>query len=98
MSKVVLINPFEVPPGQEDGALAFWDEVAQYIRRQPGFLSTRLHRSLDPDAHFFLVNVAEWETAEHFLAATSTPEFKRMVAPHMERFPHYPGLYEVARN
>lgn len=97
MSKVVLINPFEVPPGEEAGALAFWDEVAAYMRRQPGFLSTRLHRALEPGARFHLVNIAEWESAEHFAAATSAPEFQRLVAPYMERFPHYPALYQVVR-
>ena len=97
MSKVVLINPFEVPPGKGTEALAFWDEVADYMRQRPGFLSTRLHQSLDPGARFALVNVAQWESAEHFAAATNTPEFRRMVAPYMERFPHYPALYEVVR-
>ncbi|MCB2225854.1 MAG: antibiotic biosynthesis monooxygenase [Desulfarculaceae bacterium] len=98
MSKVILINPFEVPPGREEEALAFWDEVAAYMRRQPGFVSTRLHRALMPGARFGLVNVAEWESAGDFARATNAPDFQEMVAPYMESFPHYPALYEVVRS
>ena len=45
MSKVVLINPFEVPKGREEEALAFWDRVAAFMRRQPGYIATRLHKA-----------------------------------------------------
>jgi heme-degrading monooxygenase HmoA len=43
---VILINPFWVPKGKEDEALAFWDRVADYMGKQPGFISTRLHRGV----------------------------------------------------
>ena len=43
------------------------------MRQQPGYVSTRLHRSSDPDARFRFVNVAEWETAEAFGAALNHP-------------------------
>jgi heme oxygenase (mycobilin-producing) len=95
MSKVMLINPFEVPPGREDECLAFWRRVADYMRRQPGFISTRLHRAMAPGARFAFVNLAEWESAEHFGAAVGSPEFLALVEPYMEVFPHYPGLYQV---
>jgi heme-degrading monooxygenase HmoA len=44
----ILINPFEVPKGKEEEALAFWNRVADYMRKQPGFASTRLHRAVVP--------------------------------------------------
>lgn len=94
---VILINPFEVPKEKEDEALAFWERAAEYMRKQPGFLSTRLHRAVVPWARFHLINVAEWESVAHFEAAINSDEFKRLTQPYMEIFPHYPGLYEVVR-
>ena len=94
---VVLINPFEVPKGKEDEALAFWEKAAEYMRKQPGFISTKLHRSIAPDARFHLINIAEWESADHFMAVVQSKEFKALTGPYMDVFPHYPGLYEVVR-
>ena len=53
---VTLINPFEVPEGKEEEALAFCDRVAEYMRKQPGFISTRLHKAVVPWARFYLIN------------------------------------------
>jgi heme-degrading monooxygenase HmoA len=95
---VTLINPFEVPEGKEEEALAFWERVADYMRNQPGFISTRLHKALVPWARFHLINVAEWESAEHFQMAINSEKFKALTEPYMEVFPHFPGLYEVVRS
>lgn len=94
---VILINPFEVPEGKEEEALAFWERVANYMKGQPGFISTRLHRAIVPWARFYYINVAEWQSAEDFDAAINNQEFKDLTEPYMEVFPHYPGLYEVVR-
>jgi heme-degrading monooxygenase HmoA len=45
MNTVILINPFEVPAGEEEAALRFWKQAAEYMRRQPGFIATRLHKA-----------------------------------------------------
>ena len=97
MSKVILINPFEIPEGREDECLAFWERAAEYMRKQPGFISTRLHRAIVPHARFTLINMAEWESVEHFEKAMNNEEFKKLVAPYMEVCPHFPGLSEVIR-
>lgn len=97
MTQVVLINPFEVPPGQEEACLALWERAAEFMRRQPGFVSTRLHRALSPDARFAFINVAIWESAEAFHKAIASEEFQRITAGSMEAFPHHPALYEVIR-
>jgi heme-degrading monooxygenase HmoA len=97
MPQVILINPFEVPKGKEDECLAFWEKAAAYMKRQPGFISTRLHRAVSPEAKFHFINVAEWQSAAHFHAAVGSEEFKRLTEPYMAVFPHYPGLYEVIR-
>ncbi|GJD62622.1 antibiotic biosynthesis monooxygenase family protein [Methylobacterium frigidaeris] len=97
MSDVVLINPFEVGPGDEAAALAYWERAADHLRRQPGFVDTRLHRAIAPGVRFPMVNVATWRSTEAFLAATSDPAFRALVGPELGRFPHHPGLYEVIR-
>ena len=97
MSKVILINPFEVPEGREEECLAMWEKVAEHMRRQSGFMSMKLHQSVSTDARFRLINVVEWESAEHLRQATASEEFKKLSAGISEAFSSYPGLYEVIR-
>jgi heme oxygenase (mycobilin-producing) len=98
MPTVTLINPFEVPEGKEEAVLKMWEKAAEFMKKQPGFVSTRLHRALSPEARFHLINVAEWESAENFQAAINSAEFKKLTEGAMEDFPHYPALYEVIRS
>src|SRR5258708_22820672 len=93
MSTIVLINPFEVPQGQEEVFLKGWHTAAEHLRQAPGFLSTRLHESLDPQARFRFVNVAEWESPQHFQAAMRTEAFEQ-ISPKMP-FTASPALYRV---
>ena len=93
---VILINPFEVPAGTDDDEfLRGWERAADYMREQPGFLSSRLHRALAPDARFRFVNVAEWESPQHFQAAVGSEEFREIAS---SGSPGSPGLYEVVRS
>lgn len=71
---VILINPFEVPEGKESEALALWDMAAEFFRKQPGFISTRLHKAIVPWARFYLINVAEWESVQLYEAALNSEE------------------------
>ena len=93
MDGVILINPFEVPAGNDDEFVARWQDAAAYLRKRAGFISTRLHRSLDPNAEFRFVNVAVWQSPEHFRQAVSTAEFQEL-ARHMP-FAHHPSIYQV---
>ena len=93
---VVLINVFEVQPGTEEEAVRYWEAARDFLSRQPGYVSTRLHRALRPDARFQLVNVAEWASAEAFQAATVRMQRELAAAPPPGlRFT--PGLYRVVR-
>ena len=90
---VVLVKAFEVPTGQEERFLADWQHAADWMRQQPGFLSSRLHQSLGPSAEFRYVNVAEWESADHFGKAAASLEFQQRISG-MNVVAH-PGLYRV---
>jgi heme-degrading monooxygenase HmoA len=94
---VTLINAFEIDQGNREKAIEFWELAAEHMRRQPGFVSTRLHASVVPWARFQLINIAEWESVEHFEAVMNSEEFKSLTGPYMDKFPHFPGLYEVIR-
>ncbi len=98
MANIVLINAFEVPKGKEEEAIKFWEVCADIMRSAPGFISTKLHKSVVPDARFTLINMAEWESVEHFTAVAQSEEFLSTIEPYIKIFPHYPGLYEVIRN
>ena len=91
MPSVVLINPFEVPPGSEDEFLEAWSDAAGYMRRQSGFIRSRQAPSCGL-ARFPFVNVAGWASREDLQRAISQPEFAGIAA----RVPgSNPELYEV---
>lgn len=94
---VTLINPFEVPEGREAEALKDWDAAAEYLRKQPGYISTKLHEAIAPGGKFHFINVAQWESAEAFQAAVGSPEFQKLAQHAVENFPHHPALYRVVR-
>lgn len=88
---VVLINAFEVQDGQDEAFLAAWERTRAFLATQPGYLSTRLHRSLSPAADFRFVNVAVWQSPQAFQAATSQPGFTEAAIP----FPCHASLYQA---
>jgi heme-degrading monooxygenase HmoA len=93
---VILINPFEVPEGTDDEEfLRGWERAADYMRQQPGFLSSRLHRALRPDARFRFINIAEWSSPQEFQAAVSSEQFREIAGG---ANPGSPALYEVVRS
>ena len=93
---VILINPFEVPEATDDEEfLRGWQRAADYMREQPGFLGSRLHRALSPDARFRFINVAEWASPQDFQAAVSSDEFREIAG---RGSPGAPALYEVVRS
>jgi heme-degrading monooxygenase HmoA len=92
---VVLINAFAVPPEGEDAFLAAWEASRAFLATQPGYLATRLHRSLSPDADFRFVNIGRYASPQAFQAATGQPQFRQAAAAIQHRA--HPGLYEVVR-
>jgi heme oxygenase (mycobilin-producing) len=92
---VVLINAFEVPADGDERFLAGWGPTREFLRGEPGYLATRLHRSMDPRADFRFVNVARWAGAREFQAAIGQRGFREVSAAIPYRA--HPGLYEVVR-
>src|ERR1051326_8112392 len=59
MGPVVLINEFDVEPDEADQFIKAWAEHSAYFKKQPGFISTQLHRGIGGSSMF--VNYAVWE-------------------------------------
>ncbi|MGB1010014.1 MAG: antibiotic biosynthesis monooxygenase family protein, partial [Thiolinea sp.] len=45
-SSVTLINPFEVPADKFDATVSMWEQARDFLKQQPGYISTQLHQSL----------------------------------------------------
>jgi heme-degrading monooxygenase HmoA len=89
---VTLINPFEVPEGEDERFVAGWERARAALADQRGYLGTRLHRSVG-DSPFRFVNLARWSSPLMFARATRRPEFRE--AAGALRFPAHPALYSV---
>jgi len=63
-SPTVLINVFEVPANTESEFVAWWKKSSEVLKKEPGFIEAKLHRSLQSGARFQFINVAYWETEE----------------------------------
>ena len=72
-SPVVLVNVFTFDQADEHALLEAWEHDAQFMRQQPGFISTQLHRAIGESPTY--LNYAVWETTAAFRAAFTDPEF-----------------------
>jgi len=91
---VTLINPFEVPDGEDATFVAGWERVTATLADQRGYLGTRLHRAAG-DAEFRFVRLARWSSPLMFARATGRPAFLEASAEVPYR--RHPGLYSVVR-
>ena len=89
---VVLINTFTVPPEDADRLLQVWTEDAAFMKQQPGFISTQLHRGIAGSTTF--VNVAVWESAAALRAAFTSPEFRAHAAHYPDSAVTQPHLFQ----
>ena len=79
---LVLINLFAMPPELVDGFVAQWPDSTAAAATANGFRGTKLHRAIDPDAPFPLVNIARWDSVE---------DWRATVARHFSGFGEGPG-------
>jgi len=81
VSPVVLVNIFQVAAGDIPALLKAWEADANWMKQQPGYISTQLHQRIAGSTVF--MNYAVWESVAHFRAAFTHPEFKKA----MEHYP-----------
>lgn len=96
---VVLVNPFNLDRADEAAFLQVWQDDAAFMKRQPGFISTQLHRAIGESPTY--LNYAVWESTAHFRAAFGHPEFRAKISgypasavasPHLFRKVAVPGI------
>lgn len=78
---VVLINVFSVDPADEDDLIEAWSDDAAFMKAQPGYISTQLHKGIAGSSTY--INYAIWENVSSFRKAFMSPEFQRRIS-------HYP--------
>jgi heme-degrading monooxygenase HmoA len=96
---IVLVNVFNVAPEGTERLLEVWADDAAFMKQQPGFISTQLHRGIGGSSVF--VNYAVWESVEHFKRAFTNPEFQAKMqdyppsaaaSPHLVKKVAVPGI------
>lgn len=73
-SPVVLVNIFNVAEEDISALLKAWENDANWMKKQPGYISTQLHRGIAGSTVF--MNYAVWESVETFRNAFSHPDFQ----------------------
>lgn len=90
-AEVTLINVFEVPPGHHAATVTAWEAARDFLATQPGYIDTMLYEATGP-ARFQLINVAHWESPEHFTRAIAAMRAAR-IYPGVEGLGINPALY-----
>jgi heme-degrading monooxygenase HmoA len=96
---VVLVNVITLDRNDEQALLSAWQADAEFMKRQPGFISTQLHRAIGDSPTYF--NYAVWESTTLYRNAFTSPEFRQglsayprsvVVAPHLFQKVAVPGI------
>lgn len=82
VSPVILVNIFHVAESDIPALLAAWTADANWMKTQPGYISTQLHQGIAGSTVF--MNYAVWESTAHFGAAFNHPDFAKALK-------HYPS-------
>ncbi|RXH40651.1 antibiotic biosynthesis monooxygenase family protein [Bradyrhizobium zhanjiangense] len=91
-SPVVLVNVFTLDKADEQSFLQVWQDDAAFMKRQPGFISTQLHRAIGESPTY--LNYAVWESTAHFRAAFTYPEFRSKISAYPSSAVASPHLFQ----
>ena len=88
---IVLVNLFSVAEADIPTLMSAWEKDANWMKQQPGFLSTQLHRAIGGSCMF--MNYALWDTVDHFRAAFTHPDFVSALAAYPSSAVAQPHLF-----
>ena len=91
-SPVVLVNVFTLDKADEDTFLKVWQDDAVFMKRQPGFIATQLHRAIGESPTY--LNYAVWESTADFRAAFTHPEFRVKLSAYPSSAVASPHLFQ----
>ena len=89
---VVLVNVFTLDKADEQTFLQAWQNDAAFMKRQPGFISTQLHRAIGESPTY--LNYAVWESTADFRAAFTHPEFRATLSAYPSSAVASPHLFQ----
>ncbi len=89
---IVLINVFTVDQEDEEALLKAWAHDADFMKAQPGYISTQLHKGLAGSATF--INYAVWQDVESFRNAFTSREFQRRIGEYPASAVASPHLFK----
>ena len=92
VSPVVLVNVFALDEADEEIFLRVWQDDAAFMKRQPGFISTQLHRAVGDSPTY--LNYAIWESTAAFRAAFTHPEFAAKLSTYPSSAVAMPHLFQ----
>jgi heme-degrading monooxygenase HmoA len=92
-SPVVLINVFTMDQADEQAFLQAWQADAAVMKRQPGFISTQLHRAIGDSPTY--LNYAVWDSSADFRAAFTHPEFRAKLSAYPASAVASPHLFQT---
>ncbi|MEM7636732.1 MAG: antibiotic biosynthesis monooxygenase family protein [Pseudomonadota bacterium] len=88
---IVLINLFTVDPADEAALLKAWAHDADFMKAQPGYISTQLHAGIAGSSSY--LNYAVWQDVASFRAAFTNPEFLRRINDYPDSAVTRPHLF-----
>ena len=91
VSPVILVNIFNVAESDIPALIAAWEADANWMKMQPGYISTQLHRGIAGSTVF--MNYAIWESVAHFRAAFNHPDFKSALGQYPDSAIASPHLF-----
>jgi heme-degrading monooxygenase HmoA len=91
-SPVVLVNVFILDKADEESFLKVWEDDAAFMKRQPGFISTQLHRAIGDSPTY--LNYAVWQSSADFRAAFTHPEFRAKLSAYPSSAVASPHLFQ----
>ena len=91
-SPIVLVNVFTLDKADEETFVRVWQDDAAFMKRQPGFISTQLHRAVGDNATY--LNYAVWESTAAFRAAFTHPEFTAKLSTYPSSAVAMPHLFQ----
>ncbi|WP_298822156.1 antibiotic biosynthesis monooxygenase family protein [uncultured Roseibium sp.] len=89
---VVLVNLFTVDPEDQEALVEAWRNDALWMKKQPGYISTQLHKAVGESGMYF--NYAVWDSVEDFRNAFANPEFQQALSHYPSSAVSAPHLFE----
>ena len=89
---VILVNIFDVGEADIPALLSAWEADANWMKSQPGYISTQLHQGIAGSTVF--LNYAVWESVAHFRAAFNHPDFKSALGQYPSSAVASPHLFK----